>query len=101
MPAEQNTRTTPARLNVLGQKQIAVLTSAVSLSNIPKGTRTVEITVSGAAVRWTADGATTPTAAIGMIMLDGTERNFPYADLTKLQFIQVAATATLDVVFLE
>ena len=99
MPQEQNTRTTPARLNVLGQIRIAVLTSATKLNNIPKGARIVDISVSGDAVRWTADGTTAPTAAIGMLLADGAERRFDVAELTKLQFIEVAATATIDIVY--
>ena len=47
-------------------------------------------------IRWTDDG-TTPTATVGMLLYAG---NDPYpftGDLSALQFIEVAATAVLNV----
>lgn len=49
-------------------------------------------------VRWRDDG-TAPTAAIGMILIAGADP-YPYdGDLTKIRFIEVAATAKLNVSF--
>jgi hypothetical protein len=50
----------------------------------------------GQAIRWRDDG-TAPTAAIGMLLNVG-DAPYPYdGDLAQIRFIQVAATATLNV----
>lgn len=50
----------------------------------------------GQNIRWTDDG-TVPTATLGTILYVGADP-FPYSgDLSRLKFIQVAATATLNV----
>ena len=50
------------------------------------------------AIRWRDDG-TAPTATVGMILNVG-DAPYPYdGDLSMIRFIQVAATATLNVSF--
>lgn len=48
-----------------------------------------------AAVRWRDDG-TAPTAAVGMFLAAGSELDY-VGDITRIQFIQVAAGAQLEV----
>lgn len=47
-------------------------------------------------VRWTDDPDVTPTAAIGMLLKTNTVLEYT-GDLSKLRFIEVAATAILNV----
>lgn len=96
----------------LGYQQIldGALGSAVGLTiptvNVPAaaggGTRKVSIGYaiiqnSGtAAVRWTDDGVTTPTAILGMLLNPGAELDY-VGDFEKILFIHVAAGAQLEV----
>lgn len=75
------------------QLGLAVVT-ATSLT-VPAGAKYATITVEGNAVRWRDDG-TSPTASVGTLVQAGT--SFTYSGpLSAIQFIQTAATATLDV----
>jgi hypothetical protein len=78
----------------LGYQQITSLGTAQSLT-VP-GTATVAfITVEGAAVRWRDDG-TAPTASIGMPVGTGVQITYS-GTLSAIQFIQQAASATLNI----
>jgi hypothetical protein len=83
--------------------QITVLTSAKNLvtancstGSILTNAKILQICVSGAAVRYTSNPAVTPTAGIGIPVAAGA--CFQYSGpITTVQFIQQAATATLDI----
>lgn len=86
-----------------GYQQITVLTASTGLT-VPTvsnqtgigGTPSVAlIIVEGQSVRWRDDGVA-PTASVGMLLPVGTV--FMYdGDLTRIRFIQTAATAILNV----
>lgn len=82
----------------LGYQQIEVLTSSVGLT-LPTtgGVQPVYaiIQAEAQAVRWRDDGAA-PTASIGMTIPAGSELRYD-GDLTKIRFIEVTATAKLNV----
>jgi hypothetical protein len=80
----------------IGYQQISTLTAAVGLT-APRGARGAIITVETQGVRWRDDG-TNPTAAIGMPVAAGT--TFEYnGDVTKIKFIEQAASAKLNVAY--
>ena len=78
----------------LGYQQITALTSATGLTS-PAGAHVAVISVSGQPVRYRDDGVA-PTATVGMPLPVGTVFSYA-ASLATIQFIQTAATATLDV----
>lgn len=81
---------------VLGYQQITNLTASVGL-DVPDDCHFALIQAETQNVRWTDDG-TTPTAAIGMILIADTNPVlFNVQDLQALRFIQTAATAKLNV----
>lgn len=81
----------------LGYQQIIGLAAATSLTP-PAGARYAVIAVETQAVRYRDDGVA-PTAAIGQPLAAGTQ-NFTYSgDLSAIQFIQQAASATLDITY--
>jgi len=82
----------------LGYVQITNLSSAVGLGSIPVDTVMCLIAAETSGVRWRDDG-TSPTASIGMPMAAGQEFQYTSPDLTKIQFIQQAAGAILNVSF--
>jgi hypothetical protein len=88
--------------SVLGYQQITVLTASTPLGvpvrdiNGLSSTPTVAIIVpEGQGVRWRDDG-TAPTATVGMPLAAGAVLEYD-GDLTRIRFIQQAATATLNV----
>lgn len=88
--------------SVLGYQQITVLTASTALSvpvrdiNGLSSTPTVAIIVpEGQGVRWRDDG-TAPTATVGMPLSAGSVLMYD-GDLTRIRFIQQAATAILNV----
>ncbi len=86
------TPSTGAEQHNLGVATATVLT-------VPADALFARICVSGNNVRWTASG-TAPTATVGQPQLIGQCDFFSgHAYLAALQFIQTAATATLDVVY--
>lgn len=76
-----------------GYTQLTTLSSAVSCPN-PTGT-TVIFQPEGNSIRWRADGKA-PTASVGHLVTAGTTVKFT-GELDKLQFIEVASSATLNV----
>lgn len=80
----------------LGYQQITNLSAAVGLT-VPEGAAWAVISCEGQNVRYRDDGGT-PTATIGQPLQVNTD--LPYTgDLKKLSFIQVAASATLNVTY--
>lgn len=90
--------------SILGYQQIVGLAASTALT-IPArdigglaSTPTVAIIVpEGQGVRWRDDG-TAPTATVGMPLAAGATLVYD-GDLTRIRFIQQAATATLNVVY--
>lgn len=80
--------------NALGYEQLTGLTSAKALTG-QAGARVALIEVEGADVRWRDDG-TSPTASVGMVLLEDTGMVY-VSDPSKLKFIEVSATAKVNV----
>lgn len=78
-----------------GASQMGLGCVAATSLTVPAGSTRALIQCEGQSVRWRDDG-TAPTAAVGQLLATGTilEYNGP---LAAIQFIQTAATATLDV----
>lgn len=81
----------------LGYQQITNLSAAVGLT-IPAGAAFCLVTPSGQAVRWRDDG-TNPTASVGYPLPVGAEMRYSAQSFGSLKFIEVAASAVLDVCF--
>lgn len=96
-------RVQPNLSKPLGNKQLTVLTAAKLLSaiggGIPTGACYALIDVEGANVRWTDDGTTVPTAAIGNRLLKDAGPFLYDGDLALLKFIEESATAKVNVAF--
>lgn len=73
------------------------ITSATALT-VPSGATYAVICAEGQNVRYSTDGTTTPTASVGMLLLQNQCVSFSGSlSLSKFRAIQAAATATLDV----
>ena len=94
----------------LGYGQYNTTTPAFSLTTVPTtgnalptgtqqaGAALALLQAEGANIRWRDDG-TVPTATIGTILYVGADP-YPYSgDLNRIQFIQVAAGAILNVTY--
>lgn len=93
-----STAIAPYSFTPLGPSQNALGVATATTLTIPIGAAYATVCVEGAAVRWTWDGTTTPTASVGQPMLANSCTAFSGAAiLANLKFIQQAATATLDV----
>lgn len=84
-------------------KTCRVFTQIADLSTVVKcpspGGSTVIFQPEGNSVRWRPDGVD-PTSSVGFLLTAGTSYCFT-GDLSKLRFIQVAASATLNVAVFE
>lgn len=80
-----------------GYQQITSLGSAVGFTSIPDGTRFVAIQPESQNIRWRDDG-TNPTASVGMIVV-ANDILFYTGDFTTIKFIEVTASAKLNVTF--
>jgi hypothetical protein len=84
----------PYTFTPLGCNRITALTAAAGWVSIPSGALLVALDVEGQAVRYRDDG-TAPTASVGVLLPVGGP--WPYSGtLGAIQFIQVAATATIN-----
>ena len=73
-----------------------LITANCATGTILTNAKIVQICVSGAAVRYTSSPAVTPTASVGIPVASGA--CFQYSGpITTVQFIQQAASATLDI----
>lgn len=90
----------------LGYQQFTSLGSAIQLgvtapstgpTAIPAKATMCVISVEGAAIRWRDDG-TPPTASIGMPVGNGQSLSYS-GDMTALQMIQQAASATVNITY--
>lgn len=94
-PSVTPTVVKPDASTATGYQQITSLATAVTIAP-GAGSTYCNVTTEGAAVRFRGDG-TAPTAAVGMPLEVGQVAAFRLSAFTALQFIQQAATATLDV----
>lgn len=81
----------------VGYQQVGTLSSAQSLT-VPSGVSTAMVVVSGAPVRWRADG-TAPTASLGSPVTTGGTIVVGGVVMGAIQFIQQSGTAELDVTY--
>lgn len=80
----------------MGYQQISSLSSATGLT-VPNGARVALITAESQGVRFRDDG-TAPTATVGMPLAADTK--FQYTgNLSKIKFIEQAASAKLNVLY--
>lgn len=85
----------------LGFFQLTGLATAKKLSTattIPKGTAFIYIQPETQNVRWRSDG-TSPTAAIGNLEVVGGRTKYNLSAMEDLSFIEVAASATVNIQF--
>ena len=87
----------PYTYTALGCQQITSLASAAPFASVPTGAKLALVTPEVQPVRYRDDG-TAPTAAIGPLLYPGLVWSYSGA-LSAIQFIQTAASATLDVCF--
>ena len=80
--------------NCLGYQQITSLSASTGLT-VPAGATRAIIIAESQGVRWRDDG-TAPTASIGMVLPVLVTLSYD-GDLSRIQFIQQAASATLNV----
>lgn len=81
----------------LGCQQITSLSSAAGFSSVPAGATLASIAVENEPVRYRDDG-TAPTSSVGTLLPPGGP--WPYTgSLSAIEFIQTAASATVDVCF--
>ena len=81
----------------LGYQQIAGLVAATALT-VPAGAVICIITPESQAVRWRDDGVA-PTATVGYPLSVGAELECTTQNMAGIQFIQQAATATLNITY--
>jgi hypothetical protein len=79
---------------VAGSQEALGVVTATAMT-IPAGATIASVTVEGQPVRWRCDG-TAPTASAGSLLAVGSVTVFRINGLSSCQFIQTAATATLD-----
>ena len=82
-------------LKAKGYQQITSLSSATALT-VPAGTSVAVIQVQTQNVRWRDDG-TDPTTTVGMLLLAGQTLEYFAADVAVVKFIEVTASAALNV----
>ena len=98
--------TTPAapaslRTSVAGAQYGLAIPTSTALT-VPATATIATVTVEGAAIRYTTDGATTPTASVGMGPFPiGTTLVFNLTTLAAVRIIQTQASATVDVEVLQ
>ena len=79
----------------MGYEQLTGLSSAKS-TTVPPGSRMALINCDTQAVRW-RDDDTAPTASVGMYMTAGDGVLIYVGNLNKLQFIEVTASAAVNI----
>lgn len=84
--------------DALGYQQITDLSAAVGFATIPAGAETAIVQCQTQNVRYRDDGSD-PTAAVGMILVANTFYEFTVGQLARMKFIEVLASAALNVSF--
>ena len=87
----------PYSYTALGCQQITSLSAAAPFASIPTGAKLATVTPEVQPVRYRDDG-TAPTASIGPLLYPGLVWSYS-GPLASIQFIQTAASATIDVCF--
>jgi hypothetical protein len=87
----------PYSYTALGCQQITSLASAAPFASVPTGAKLATVTPEVQPVRYRDDG-TAPTASIGPLLYPGLVWSYS-GPLASIQFIQTAASATIDVCF--
>lgn len=107
--AVQNTAAIPAGTNAIGSviqggrtpvagAQYGLAVASSTALTVPATATVAVVTIEGAAVRYTSDGATTPTASVGMGPFPiGTTLTFNLVSLAGVRIIQTNSAATIDV----
>lgn len=96
IPYQTFTPAKDAPLYPMGYQQITSLSAAAGLTVPPGATRAL-IQAETQNVRWRDDG-TNPTTTVGMTLAAGTSIYY-LGDLTAIKFIEVAASAKLNIVY--
>lgn len=99
--AASSTQVAPGAMDVMGHQQMTSLSSATA-PTITAGTRWILAQAESQSVRWRCDG-TAPTASVGMIIYAGDAPTIlPIAStsIANLKFIEVAASAKLNLTYL-
>lgn len=81
-----------------GYSQITSLSSAAGIGTIPAGTRLIALQAESQNLRWRDDG-TNPTTTVGMILAAGDVLWYDGTKQSSIKFIEVTATAKLNVSF--
>lgn len=82
----------------LGYVQLTNLSGPAAMPTIPAGCVLATIIPENQNIRWRSDG-TNPTASVGYPMYVGSELTYTAAQLSKMVFIEMAASATLNIYF--
>lgn len=83
-------------LSPLGYEQVTSLSSAAALAAVPAGAAVALIQAESQNVRWRDDG-TNPTTTVGSILPAGSTLQYDAGSFARLKFIEVAASAKLNV----
>jgi hypothetical protein len=89
-----NAHVLAGKYSPLGYEQVTSLSSAAGLTP-PEGARLALIQAQDQDTRWRDDG-TNPTTTVGMNLIAGAELSYS-GNLAKIKFIEVAASAKLNV----
>ena len=92
---KSDTNTFRGPMKPVGFQQIVGLVAATNLTP-PANAKYAVFTVETQSVRYRDDG-TAPTTVVGMLLAAGAQQIEYTGDLSAIQFIQTAATATLDI----
>jgi hypothetical protein len=82
----------------LGYYQLTSLSGPAAIPTPPAGATMAIITAEGQNVRWRSDG-TNPTSTVGYPLYVGAELVYTAANLSKLVFIEMNPSATLNIYF--
>ncbi len=91
--------TIPGYSKPLGYQQITSLAAAAGFASVPTRARLVMVQSETQSVRWRDDGVN-PTASVGMIIAAG-DTLFYTGDFSAIKFIEVTASAKLNITFFE
>ena len=97
MPKVQGVQTRSGYMEPAGYVQLTSLASAVGLGTIPDGVTLAVIQSETQNVRYRDDG-TNPSASVGMILVAG-DILYYTGVMSSIKFIQVAASAKLNITY--
>lgn len=88
----------PYQATAVASSQMGLAVTTATALTVPATATFAYVSVEGTNVRWRDDG-TNPTATVGFIMYAGAAPQLFSGDLAAVKFIQVAATATINVAY--